>query len=67
MAPVETEGQQKNGVQLTDPLYSSFPATAVNGNEQYEYAKYKVCAVLGIAQHVNSSVSRLIQPFPGSP
>ena len=67
MAPVATEKQHE---QLINPFYS--PSTADDGNEQYKYAQYKVCAILGIApltivQPANSSFSLPSQPFPGSP
>ena len=39
MAPVAT---------VINPFYS--PSTADDGNEQYKYAQYKVCAILGIAR-----------------
>ena len=66
MAPVATEKQQQNDEQLINPFYS--PSTADDGNDQYKYAQYKVCAVLGLHGSICQFVfSRPSQLFPGSP
>jgi hypothetical protein len=63
MAPVATQKQQPKDGQLINPFYS--PSTADDGDEQYQYAQYKVRAILGIAQPANSSFSLPSQTFPG--
>jgi sulfonate dioxygenase len=44
MAPVATQKQQPKDEQLINPFYS--PSTADDGDEQYQYAQYKVRAIL---------------------
>jgi sulfonate dioxygenase len=45
MAAITATRQERNNGQLINPFYS--PSFADDGNEQYEYAQYKVRAILG--------------------
>jgi hypothetical protein len=64
MAAITATRQERNNGQLINPFYS--PSFTDDGNEQYEYAQYKVRAILGALILAHSYLAYLSGHFLGA-